>query len=93
MKKLLPHLLRFSEQHRSDGRALQQDMEFFEKELIESIDEIWAKPMTTEHQPQPDSWASRMLEKEKEGKVDPLDRVPKPDIERNDWGIKLLRAK
>ena len=68
-------------------------MEFFEKELIESIDEIWAKPMTTEHQPQPDSWASRMLEKEKEGKVDPLDRVPKPDIERNDWGIKLLRAK
>jgi len=91
-KKLLPHLLRLSEQHRSGGRALQQDMESFEKELTDAIDEMWTRPATSDKQTLLDSWASRMLEKEKEGRIDPLDRVPKPDIETSDWGIKLLRA-
>lgn len=67
-------------------------MESFEKELTDAIDEMWTKPAIGDKQTQPDSWTSRMLEKEKEGRIDPLDRVPKPDIETSDWGIKLLRA-
>ncbi|KAL4071352.1 hypothetical protein V8B97DRAFT_454345 [Scleroderma yunnanense] len=93
VKKLLPHLLHFSEQHRSSGDALQEDMRSFEKELADAIDEIWTKPVTADNPTQEDSWASRMLEKEKEKMIDPLMRVPKPVIETHDWGIQLLHAK
>ncbi|KAI6007771.1 pol II transcription elongation factor [Pisolithus orientalis] len=92
VQKLLPHLLHFSELHRSEACVVQQDMEFFERELRDSIEEIWQSPSTTEN-PAQDSWAKRMLAREKERLVDPLERVSKPVMESSDWGIGLLRAK
>ncbi|KAI6112013.1 pol II transcription elongation factor [Pisolithus croceorrhizus] len=92
VKKLLPHLLHFSELHRSEASIAQQDMESFERELRDSIEEIWGSPSTAEN-PAQDSWTNRMLAKEKEQLMDPLERVSKPVVESSDWGIGLLRTK
>ncbi|KIK18014.1 hypothetical protein PISMIDRAFT_30603 [Pisolithus microcarpus 441] len=92
VKKLLPHLLHFSELHRSEACIAQRDMELFEKELRDSVEEIWRSPSTAEN-PAPDSWTNRMSAKEKEQLMDPRERVPKPVVEGGDWGIGLLRTK
>ncbi|KAI5988054.1 pol II transcription elongation factor [Pisolithus albus] len=92
VKKVLPPLLHFSELHRSEACIAQQEMESFEKELRDSIEEIWRSPSTTENSA-PDSWSNRMLAKEKQQLMDPRERVPKPVVEGGDWGIKLLRTK
>ncbi|KAI6009884.1 pol II transcription elongation factor [Pisolithus marmoratus] len=92
VKRLLPHLLHFSELHRSEACIVQQDMESFETELRDSIEEIWKSPSTTENTVQ-DSWANRMLIKEKEQLMNPLERVAKPMMESSDWGIGFLRTK
>ncbi|KAG1716214.1 hypothetical protein ID866_954 [Astraeus odoratus] len=92
VKKLLPHLLHFSEQHRSEGRALQQDMESLDKELRDAIDEIWTKSTSTDRLAPSDSWTSRMLDREKEQLIDPVQRVPKPEMEISDWGIRFFRT-
>lgn len=92
VKKLLPHLLHFSELHRSEACIAKRDMELFEKELRDSVEEIWRSPSTAEN-PAPDSWTNRMSAKEKEQLMDPRERVPKPVVEGGDWGIGLLRTK
>ncbi|KAF9222466.1 pol II transcription elongation factor [Gyrodon lividus] len=91
VKKLLPHLLQLSKEHRAEGTALQQEFSAFDQELREAVGEIWEKPG---EEPGPmDSWVARMQEKEKERQIDPIERVPKPEMQAVEWGLRLLRIR
>ncbi|KAG1738258.1 pol II transcription elongation factor [Suillus lakei] len=90
IKKLLPHLLQLSQIHREEGVALQVEFDRLQSELREAIEDIWKKP----DEPAPlDSWAIRMQEKAKEQLVEPLQRVPKPEMSTSEWSLKLLQQK
>ena len=89
---LLPHLLQFTEEHKREAKKLQADLESFEEELRAAVEEIWTKPAsegeaTTE--PTPDGWAARMLEHEKQRQVNPLDKVTKPELAKQEWRLRL----
>ena len=86
----MPHLLQFTSEHREEGLGLQNEVEEFEKEMEESVDEIWTRPA---EEGNPDDWASRMASVERSRAVNPLDKVGKPDVIRgSDWSVKLLRC-
>ncbi|ESK87867.1 pol ii transcription elongation factor [Moniliophthora roreri MCA 2997] len=93
--KLLPHLLQFTPEHRDEGMAMQEDVAQLEQELKTAIDEIWTKTPVVEGQdqepvvPAQDSWAARMEEVERNRRINPAERVPKPDILSADWKLKL----
>lgn len=76
----MPHLLQFTAEHRDEGLGLQNEVEAFEVELKESIEEIWTRPCEENGTNTPDGWASRMAEVERDKAVNPLDKVAKPDI-------------
>ena len=89
---LLPHLLQFTEEHKREARALQSELESFEEEVRVAVEEIWTKPVsngdaTTEVTP--DGWAARMLEHERQRQVDPLDKVTKPELAKQEWRLRL----
>ncbi|KAF9237879.1 pol II transcription elongation factor [Melanogaster broomeanus] len=90
VKKLLPHLLQLSKEHRAEGTALQQEFGAFDQELRKAVEEIWTKPGGAEEPTPVDSWMTRMQEREKERLIDPIERVPKPEMEAVEWGLKLL---
>lgn len=91
IKKLLPHLFQLSGAHREEGVALQVEFDQLQSELRETIEDVWKKP---DEQPTPvDSWATRMEEKAKEQLVEPLQRVPKPEMSVSEWSLKLLQQK
>lgn len=85
---LLPHLLAFTEEHRVEGRALQDDFGRFEVELKNALEEIWEKQPGEDETAALDTWASRMQEKEKERRINPTERVAKPGFTREDWRVK-----
>ncbi|KAG2136870.1 pol II transcription elongation factor [Suillus cothurnatus] len=90
IKKLLPHLLQLSQAHREEGVALQLEFAYLQSELRAAIEDIWKKP----DEPTPvDSWATRMQEKAKEQLVEPLQRVPRPEMSISEWSLKLLQPK
>lgn len=92
-RSLLPHLFRFTEEHRAEGLALQRDVAAFEAELKEAVEEIWARPAVDgDEDAEPvDGWAARMAEVEKRKAISPIDQVPKPDAARvKDWQVNLL---
>jgi elongator complex protein 1 len=78
---------------------LQNDVASFEKELGDAIAEIWTKPQedlvgaeegAAAAPPPPDTWVSRMDELEKNRRVNAIERVPKPEMRRNDeWKMRL----
>ena len=87
----MPHLLQFTSEHREEGLGLQNEVEAFEIELKESVEEIWTRTAeeNEENASMPDGWASRMAEVEKGRVVNPLDKVEKPDLFRGtDWQVK-----
>jgi elongator complex protein 1 len=93
----LPHLLQFTAEHREEGLGLQNEVEAFEIELKESVEEIWTRPAEENEENGvggasiPDGWASRMAEVERGRVVNPLDKVAKPDLFRGtDWQVKGL---
>jgi elongator complex protein 1 len=92
IKKLLPHLFQLSKAHREEGVALQVEFDRLQSELRGAIEDVWKfKP---DEQPTPvDSWATRMEEKAKEQLIEPLQRVPKPEMSISEWGLKLLQQK
>jgi elongator complex protein 1 len=91
IKKLLPHLLQLSKVHREEGAALQVEFDQLQSELRGAIEDVWKKP--DEPTPAVDSWATRMEEKAKEQLIEPLQRVPKPDMSISEWSLKLLQEK
>ncbi|KAK7472275.1 putative elongator complex protein 1 [Stygiomarasmius scandens] len=93
--RLLPHLLQFTPEHREEGLAMQQELAEFEVELNAAVEEIWAVQPgdlsdPTDSTPR-DSWAARMEEAEKNKRVNPVERVPKPEMsaDKRDWKLKL----
>jgi elongator complex protein 1 len=79
-----------SKVHREEGVALQLEFDRLQSELREAIEDVWKKP----DEPTPvDSWATRMQEKAKEQLIEPLQRVPKPDMSISEWSLKLLEEK
>ncbi|KAF9075492.1 IkappaB kinase complex IKAP component [Rhodocollybia butyracea] len=97
-KRLLPHLLKFTSEHREEGMAMQKELEKFESELNAAVEEIWTIPMSIDGdgdgqtQPLADSWAARMEEVHKQRRINPVERVAKPqtDGEAGDWKMRLL---
>jgi len=87
---LLPHLLHFTEEHREEGMALQDDLGKFEAELNAAVEEIWRKPTEPDGDTGTKGWAARMEEKEKERQANPIEKVEKPGLNRTDWRIQLL---
>ena len=93
----MPHLLQFTAEHREAGLGLQNEVETFEVELKECVEEIWTRPVEEENEvggaSVPDGWASRMAEVERGRVMNPLDKVAKPDLlnsRGNDWRVKGL---
>ncbi|KAJ7630747.1 pol II transcription elongation factor [Roridomyces roridus] len=74
-RQLLPHLAQFTSEHVAEGVALQAELVEFERELVETVDEIWKKD---EKEGVEDSWAQRMEEKERRRLVDATERVARP---------------
>ncbi|KAG5640489.1 hypothetical protein DXG03_008335 [Asterophora parasitica] len=56
---------------------MQQHVADFGEELKRSFEEIWFKPAEEATQ---DSWATRMEEAERERRIHPIDKVPKPEL-------------
>jgi len=85
-RSLLPHLLQFTVEHREEGLRLQNEVEAFEVELRECIEEIWTRPVEVGVS---DGWAAKMAkmaEVERDKVVNPLDKVAKPDLfQGKDW--------
>ncbi|KAJ3881879.1 IkappaB kinase complex IKAP component [Lentinula edodes] len=101
-KKLLPHLIRFTAQHREDGLVMQRELSEFEAELSATVEEIWATPtdavgidsQTQTTQPLQDTWAVRMDDAQRQQKINPMERIAKPQVDGNgdekDWRMKLF---
>ncbi|KAF8339341.1 pol II transcription elongation factor [Amanita rubescens] len=88
-RDVLPHLFQFTSEHREEGRALQAELSEFEEELGKALEEVWTKA-TDEDVPPIDSWAARMEERERTKAVNPIDKVPKPELSRGEnWRIRL----
>ena len=86
---LLPHLLQFTSEHRAEGKLLQEDIDLYEGELREAIDEIWKKPGKEDPPASTDTWATRMEEREKEQLIDAIEKVAKPEVDARDCHVVL----
>ncbi|KAF9450112.1 IkappaB kinase complex, IKAP component [Macrolepiota fuliginosa MF-IS2] len=93
VQNLLPHLLQFTSEHQEEGAKLQKDIERFDQELGEAVTEIWMKSQEGEEPaavPPVDTWAGRMEELEKNRRVNPVERVAKPEMRKSDdWKMRL----
>lgn len=70
---------------------MQEELSAFETELHAAIQEIWTKPPTVEGEvSSSDGWAARMQEYEKQRQIDPLEKVPKPELPSGQWNVKFL---
>ncbi|KAG6918878.1 hypothetical protein DXG01_010942 [Tephrocybe rancida] len=85
-RNLLPHLLQFTPEHREEGVAMQQHLVDFEEELKRTLEEIWAK---SAEEATVDSWATRMEEVERERRVNPIDKVAKPELPSSNKGWRI----
>ncbi|KAJ3555021.1 hypothetical protein NM688_g2799 [Phlebia brevispora] len=88
---LLPHLFEFTEEHESEGMQLQDEIAEFAEELNVAIEEVWKKSQDTEAETFLEGWAARMQEYERQRRIDPLDKVPKPELAKQEWNQKLCR--
>ena len=93
-KNLLPHLYEFGGEYREEGLEMQSELTAFEQELKETIEEVWTRSAEDEVDPTTataeDTWAARMAEVERSRRINPLDKVARPDVIRGDkWRINL----
>ncbi|KAI9454947.1 IkappaB kinase complex IKAP component [Russula earlei] len=89
---LVPHLLRFTSVHRAAARELQNEVAAFSQEVAEAFDEVWPAStgeVETTAEP-PDSWATRMAEREKE-RERTIKAITKPGLRAvESWRTRLL---
>ncbi|KAH9846478.1 IkappaB kinase complex IKAP component [Lenzites betulinus] len=94
---LLPHLLQFTDEHRTEAASLQRELSDLSAELNEAIEEIWKKAPENEEPaesaPALDSWAARMEAHEKQKHINPVDKVAKPELARPEWKLQLPDAR
>lgn len=96
VRGLLPHLFQFTDEHREEGLNLQREVGDFEQEIQEALDEIWTRATSAEGDEEPEQigWAARMAEIERSKAINPLDKVPKPDLSQaGEWRLKLMDHK
>ncbi|KAH9935182.1 IkappaB kinase complex IKAP component [Epithele typhae] len=87
---VLPHLLQFTDEHRAEAASLQHELEEFAKELNTALEDIWTKTPDVEEGPtSPRCWAARMEAHEKRTHVNPVDNVPKPELPKQEWKLRL----
>ncbi|TFY59586.1 hypothetical protein EVJ58_g5682 [Rhodofomes roseus] len=89
---LLSHLLQFTEEHQNEARSLQADLHSLENELRDAVEEIWTKPTPEGDEAAdtaPEGWAARMQEHDKQRQVNPLDKVSKPELAKQEWKLRL----
>jgi elongator complex protein 1 len=90
----LPHLLHFTDEHRTEADTLQNDLDELAQELEETIDEIWRKPSEDgDDQGSVDSWAKRMEDRQRNRQVDPTDKIGRPEINQLDWKMKIFNVR
>lgn len=93
-RNLLPHLFQITADHRREGQELQREISDFETEFRVAVEDIWARPVTTDGDaevPAPDTWLTRMEEAEKRKQINPIDKVPKPDLSQGKgWRMNLF---
>ena len=95
---LLPHLLQFTDEHRTEAASLQTELQAFAVELSEALEEIWKKAPEAEEGgegtvPAPGGWAARMEAHEKRRHANPVDSIAKPDLAKQEWKLKLPDAR
>ncbi|KAM5537957.1 hypothetical protein V8D89_008433 [Ganoderma adspersum] len=95
---LLPHLLQFMDEHRTEAASLQTELQAFAVELSEALEEIWKKAPEAEEGgegtvPAPGGWAARMEAHEKRRHANPVDSIAKPDLAKQEWKLKLPDAR
>lgn len=76
--KLLPHLVRFSMEHRQEGTKLQESIVQFEEKFRSLVDEIWAVEVPSLDQQVVDS----------EPPVKDTPKPAKPGFRTRDWTVK-----
>ncbi|CCM05755.1 uncharacterized protein FIBRA_07987 [Fibroporia radiculosa] len=98
---LLPHLFQFTEEHRTEACALQEELRAFEAELQAAVTEIWTRTPADSatsagegdggqsENAAADGWAARMREYERQRQVDPLEKVARPELARPEWTLKV----
>lgn len=93
-QKLLPHLLQFSLEHRKEGRELQRDIQSLEEELRDCVTEIWKKSpqegegVTEDTAALTNIWTKKTEEPET-NRVSAFERVPKPELGKHGWEMRL----
>ena len=76
--------MQFSEEHRQEARALQDDIAALREEMQNAVDEIWKKPADEEDEESGtslngSSWAARMEEKKRD-RENAILRITKPPL-------------
>ena len=90
---LVPHLLRFTPLHRTAARELKNEVAALLREMAEAFDEVWpasAEDAETSAAEPPDSWATRIAEREKE-RERAIKAITRPELRAaGSWCTKLL---
>lgn len=86
---LLPHLLQFTEEHQTEAMELQDEIADFAQELKTAIEEAWKVPQDVEAETSLEGWAARMQEYERQKRIDPLDKVSRPELVKQEWNKKM----
>lgn len=70
---------------------MQDEIAEFSDELKATIEESWKKSLEAEAETSLEGWAARMQEYERQKRIDPLDKVSRPELAKQDWNEKIAR--
>ena len=98
--KLLPHMLQFTDEHREEGEALQEELVAFQEELSKAIEEVWTRP-PSDSGPKDATYGVQNATGvgvtpgvgEASKPQDPLDKIVKPQIVEPIWRVTLWDKK
>lgn len=68
---------------------MQTEFSRLEIELRDAVEEIWKKSSEPGEVEGTEGWRTRMEEKERERKINPIERVPRPSVDASDWQVKI----
>jgi elongator complex protein 1 len=89
-------MLQFTDEHREEGKALQEELTAFKGELSRAIEEVWARPPPeSESKDVATTSVSQNATGVGEGakSQDPLDKIAKPQILEPAWRVTLWDRK
>lgn len=77
----MPHMLQFTDEHREEGKWLQEEILRLQEELVRAIDEVWTKP-----EPQAEN-------QDLSRPQDLIEKIPRPELAEPKWRVKLWEIK